>query len=62
MPIKNKCFNCGKYYTSDYCPHCNYKFSLEFLCPKRINEGIVCAVSKKICKHRGDIEQCPLLR
>jgi hypothetical protein len=56
------CFYCGKIINEDKCPHCGYSFTPEFSCPRRLYEGCVCANTRKICRMRGDFEQCPILR
>ena len=58
----DKCFKCGNIISTDICPHCGYSFSLPYTCPRRINDSIICAHTRKMCREGNKWEQCGILR
>jgi len=57
----NYCFNCGAIIKKNVCGECGYEFSLNDKCPRMLNKGTVCAMSRRVCKEKN-WEECKVLR
>ena len=62
MKYTSNCINCGEPIITDKCGVCGYEFSLPWECPKLINNGSVCILTRKLCRNKNNFEQCTILR